>query len=96
MPDLLADARIEDLFTSPKLTTIRSCPCSRDWAAQASMRIGRTSCGCWRRTSGSKCLPQIAEQYELLRAQYENELDVQVTSAVRDERRSSSPSSPRR
>ena len=27
-------------------------------------------------------LPQIAAQYEVLRAQYENELDVQVTSAV--------------
>jgi F-type H+-transporting ATPase subunit delta len=27
-------------------------------------------------------LPQIAAQFELLRAQYENEVDVQVTSAV--------------
>jgi F-type H+-transporting ATPase subunit delta len=27
-------------------------------------------------------LPQIAVQFELLRAQYENELDVEVTSAV--------------
>jgi F-type H+-transporting ATPase subunit delta len=27
-------------------------------------------------------LPEITAQYEMLRAQYENELDVQVTSAV--------------
>jgi F-type H+-transporting ATPase subunit delta len=27
-------------------------------------------------------LPEIADQFELLRAQYENEVDVQVTSAV--------------
>ncbi len=79
---LVADSRIADLLSSPKISTDQI----------VSMFAGLGGSGIdsqWqnfvRLLAGNKRLsvvPAIAEQYEMLRAQYENELDVQVTSAV--------------
>ena len=79
---LSADPRIADLLTSPKLSADQI----------VSMFAGLGGSGIdpqWqnfvRLLSQNKrleALPQIALQFELLRAQYENEVDVEVTSAV--------------
>jgi F-type H+-transporting ATPase subunit delta len=81
---LAADASIEDLITNPKISVDQV----------VAMFAGLTGAGAdvdahWqnfvRLLASNKrlhVLPEIAVQYEMLRAQYENELDVQVTSAV--------------
>ncbi|MDP9083806.1 MAG: F0F1 ATP synthase subunit delta [Pseudomonadota bacterium] len=79
---LVADSRIADLLSSPKLSTDQI----------VSMFAGLDGGGIdsqWQnfirllaRNKRLAVLPAIAQQYEMLRAQYENELDVQVTSAV--------------
>jgi F-type H+-transporting ATPase subunit delta len=78
----VADSRVTDLVTSPKM--------SIDQLVSLFAGLGETGIdGHWQNfirllatNKRLEVLPQIAEQYELLRAQYENELDVQVTSAV--------------
>jgi F-type H+-transporting ATPase subunit delta len=79
---LVADSRVADLLTSPKMSTdqlvalfagLGGAGIDGHW--QNFVRLLATN-------KRLEVLPQIAEQYELLRAQYENELDVQVTSAV--------------
>jgi F-type H+-transporting ATPase subunit delta len=77
-----ADPRIADLLTSPKL--------SADQIVSMFAGLGGSGIDAhWqnfvRLLSQNKrleVLPQIALQFELLRAQYENEVDVEVTSAV--------------
>jgi F-type H+-transporting ATPase subunit delta len=83
---LAADARIEDLITNPKL----------DPDQVVSMFAGLGGGGApqdfdahWQnfvrllaQNKRLDVLPEITVQFEMLRAQYENELDVEVTSAV--------------
>jgi F-type H+-transporting ATPase subunit delta len=79
---LAADRSIDDLLTNPRLST--------DQVVSIFAGLGGAAIdGHWqnfvRLLAANKrltILPQIAGQYELLRAQYENELDVEVTSAV--------------
>ena len=80
---MVADARVADLIGNPKLSTDQV----------ASMFAGLSGGGDidahWQnfvrllaQNKRLDVLPEIAAQFEMLRAQYENELDVQVTSAV--------------
>jgi len=78
----VADSRVAGLLTSPKMSTdqlvslfagLGGGGIDAHW--QNFVRLLATN-------KRLEVLPQIAEQYELLRAQFENELDVQVTSAV--------------
>jgi F-type H+-transporting ATPase subunit delta len=79
---LAADARIADLISNPKMSTDQV----------VSMFAGLGGAGIdaqWQnfvrllaQNKRLDVLPEITAQYEMLRAQYENELDVQVTSAV--------------
>jgi F-type H+-transporting ATPase subunit delta len=79
---LVGDATIADLLTSPRMSVDEI----------VSMFAGLGGAGIdahWQnfirlltRNKRLAVLPAIAAQYEMLRAQYENELDVQVTSAV--------------
>jgi F-type H+-transporting ATPase subunit delta len=79
---LVADSRVTDLVSSPKMST--------DQLVSLFAGVGGAGIdGHWQNfvrllatNKRLEVLPQIAEQYELLRAQHENELDVQVTSAV--------------
>jgi F-type H+-transporting ATPase subunit delta len=79
---LVADSRVAALVSSPKMST--------DQLVSLFAGVGGAGIdGHWQNfvrllatNKRLEVLPQIAEQYELLRAQYENELDVQVTSAV--------------
>jgi F-type H+-transporting ATPase subunit delta len=79
---LIAHPRIRDLLTDPKLTV--------DDLVAIFAGLGGDAIGAhWQnfvrllaRNKRLEVLPEIAAQYEMLRAQYENELDVQVTSAV--------------
>jgi F-type H+-transporting ATPase subunit delta len=76
------DARIADLLTSPKL--------SSDQIVSMYAGLGGTAIDAhWQnfvrllaQNKRLEVLPEIVVQFELLRAQYENELDVEVTSAV--------------
>jgi F-type H+-transporting ATPase subunit delta len=79
---MVLDSRVAGLLTSPKMSTdqlvslfagLGGAGIDPHW--QNFVRLLATN-------KRLEVLPQIAEQYELLRAQYENELDVQVTSAV--------------
>jgi F-type H+-transporting ATPase subunit delta len=74
--------RIRDLLTNPKLTV-------DDLVAMFAGLGGDAIDAHWQnfvrllaRNKRLEVLPEIAAQYEMLRAQYENELDVEVTSAV--------------
>ena len=79
---LVADARIADLLSNPKL--------SEDQIVSMFAGLGGAGIDAhWQNFvrllaeyKRLEVLPQIAEQYEMLRAQYESEVDVQVTSAV--------------
>jgi F-type H+-transporting ATPase subunit delta len=79
---LVADSRIADLLSNPKL--------SDDQVVSMFAGLGGAGVDAhWqnfvRLLASNKrleVLPAITAQYEMLRAQFENELDVQVTSAV--------------
>jgi F-type H+-transporting ATPase subunit delta len=79
---LVADARIADLLTNPKL--------SQDQIVSMFAGLGGPGIDAhWQNFvrllavyKRLEVLPAISDQYELLRAQYEREVDVQVTSAV--------------
>lgn len=79
---LVADARIADLLTNPKM--------SEDQVVSLFAGLGGAGIDAhWQNfvrllavNKRLEVLPAITEQYEMLRAQYENELDVQVTSAA--------------
>ncbi len=79
---LAADSRIADLLTSPKM--------SIDQIVSMFAGLGGGAIdGHWQnfvrlltRNKRLAVLPAIASEYEMLRAQFENELDVEVTSAV--------------
>jgi F-type H+-transporting ATPase subunit delta len=79
---LVADSRIAELITNPRM--------SADEVVSMFAGLGGADIDpYWRNfirllTQNKRLavLPEIADQFELLRAQYENEVDVQVTSAV--------------
>ena len=78
----LDDSRVPGLLTNPKLT-------DDQLVAMFAGLGGDDIDACWqnfvRLLAHNKrldVLPEIAGQYEMLRAQFENELDVEVTSAV--------------
>jgi F-type H+-transporting ATPase subunit delta len=79
---LVADSRIADLITNPRM--------SPDEVVSMFAGLGGADIDLhWQnfirllaQNKRLAVLPQIAAQFELLRAQYENEVDVQVTSAV--------------
>jgi F-type H+-transporting ATPase subunit delta len=79
---LVTDARIADLLSNPKL--------SDDQVVSMFAGLGGAGIDAhWQNfvrlladNKRLEVLPAITEQYEMLRAQFENELDVQVTSAV--------------
>jgi F-type H+-transporting ATPase subunit delta len=79
---LVADARVADLLTNPKMSIdqvvsmfagLGGDPIDAHW--QNFVRL-------LAQNKRLHVLPDITARFELLRAQYENELDVQVTSAV--------------
>lgn len=81
---LAADASVEDLITNPKMSIdqivsifagLSGADGGVDARWQNFVRLLATN-------KRLHVLGAIAAQYEMLRAQYENELDVQVTSAV--------------
>jgi F-type H+-transporting ATPase subunit delta len=79
---LVADARIADLLTSPKL--------SEDQIVSMFAGLGGPGIDAhWQNFvrllavyKRLEVLPAISDRYEILRAEYEREVDVQVTSAV--------------
>jgi F-type H+-transporting ATPase subunit delta len=79
---LVADSRIADLITNPRM--------SPDEVVSMFAGLGGADIDLhWQnfirllaQNKRLAVLPEIAAQFELLRAQYENEVDVQVTSAV--------------
>ena len=82
---LVLDSRIADLIGNPKLGPDEIVSL---FAGLSGSNGGETE-GHWQnfvrllaQNKRLDVLPDIAAQYEMLRAQYENELDVQVTSAV--------------
>ncbi len=79
---LAADERIADLITNPKLRVDQLVSM---FAGLGGADIDAHWQNFVRLLAQNKrlaVLPDIAARYELLRAQYENEVDVQVTSAV--------------
>ncbi len=79
---LAADARVLEALTSPKLSTDRFVAF---FAGLGGAAIDARWQNFVRLLAANKrlaLLPQIAAQFEALRADYENELDVQVTSAA--------------
>jgi F-type H+-transporting ATPase subunit delta len=78
---LAADGRIAELISNPKMST--------DQVVSMFAGLGGAIDAQWQnfvrllaQNKRLDVLPQITAQYAMLRAQYENELDVQVTSAV--------------
>jgi F-type H+-transporting ATPase subunit delta len=79
---IAADSRIEDLITNPRV--------SEDQIVSMFAGLGGAGIDAhWQNFvrllaeyKRLEVLPQISEQYEILRAQFEREVDVQVTSAV--------------
>jgi len=78
---LVTDLRIADLITNPQM--------SPDQVVSLFAGLGGGADEYWQnfvrllaKNKRLQVLPDIAAQYELLRARYENEVDVQVTSAV--------------
>ena len=81
---LVADARIADLLSNPKLTVNQVVSMFAGLGGGDAAVDARWQNFVRLLTQNKRLnvLPQIAAQYEMLRAQFENELDVQVTSAV--------------
>jgi len=83
---LIGDPSIADLLTSPKMTI--------DQLVSMFAGLGGADAGAaidahWQnfvrllaKNKRLEVLPEVATQYEMLRAQYENEIDVEVTSAT--------------
>jgi F-type H+-transporting ATPase subunit delta len=79
---LVADSRVADLLTSPKMSTDQLVSLFAGLGGAGIDSHWQNFVRLLARNKRLEVLPQIAQQYELLRAQFENELDVQVTSAV--------------
>jgi F-type H+-transporting ATPase subunit delta len=79
---LIGDPSIADLLTNPKMTVDQLVSMFAGLGGDAVDAQWQNFVRLLARNKRLGVLPQIAAQYEMLRAQYENELDVQVTSAV--------------
>jgi F-type H+-transporting ATPase subunit delta len=79
---LAADARVADLITNPKLNLDQIVSLFAGLGGPAIDAHWQNFVRLLTTNKRLPVLPAIAEQYEMLRAQFENELDVEVTSAV--------------
>ena len=89
---LAADPRIADLVTNPTMSVdqvvslfagLAGAAAGPDQAAAAEFEVHwQNFVRLLTQNKRLDVLPEIAARYEMLRAQYENELDVEVTSAV--------------
>jgi F-type H+-transporting ATPase subunit delta len=79
---LAADQRISDLLSSPKMSVDQIVSMFAGLGGEAIDAHWQNFVRLLTRNKRLSVLPAIAEQYEMLRAQFENELDVQVTSAA--------------
>ena len=79
---LVTDARIADLITNPKLTPDQVVSLFAGLGGAAIDAHWQNFVRLLTQNKRLEVLPDITAQYEMLRAQYENEVDVQVTSAV--------------
>jgi F-type H+-transporting ATPase subunit delta len=79
---LVADERIAELLTSPKLSIDELVSMFAGLGGDAVDAHWQNFVRLLTYNKRLGVLPAIAVQYELLRASYENELDVEVTSAV--------------
>lgn len=79
---LVADPQVAGWLTSPKMSTDQLVALFAGLGGPGIDTQWQNFVRLLARNKRLEVLPQIAEQYALLRAQYENELDVQVTSAV--------------
>jgi F-type H+-transporting ATPase subunit delta len=83
---LVADSRIADLLTNPKMSVDQVVSM---FAGLGGAGAGNSIDAHWQnfvrllaQNKRLAVLPDITAQFEMLRAQYENELDVQIASAV--------------
>jgi len=79
---LAADSRIAELLTDPKMSIDQIVSMFAGLGGSAIDAHWQNFVRLLATNKRLDVLPAIAQQYEMLRAQYENELDVQVTSAV--------------
>jgi F-type H+-transporting ATPase subunit delta len=79
---LAADARIADLISNPKLSVDQIVSLFAGLGGPAIDAHWQNFVRLLTVNKRLEVLPAIAEQYEMLRAQFENELDVEVISAV--------------
>jgi F-type H+-transporting ATPase subunit delta len=77
-----ADPRIAALLTSPKLNADQIVSMFAGLGGPGIDAHWQNFVRLLSQNKRLEALPQIAVQFELLRAQYENEVDVEVTSAV--------------
>jgi F-type H+-transporting ATPase subunit delta len=77
-----ADARIADLLTSPKMSSDEIVSMYAGLGGSAIDAHWQNFVRLLSQNKRLDVLPEIVVQFELLRAEYENELDVEVTSAV--------------
>ncbi len=79
---LIADARIADLVGSPKLSIDQRVSMFAGFGGNGIDAHWQNFVRLLAQNKRLDVLPDIRVQYEMLRAQYENELDVAVTSAT--------------
>jgi F-type H+-transporting ATPase subunit delta len=79
---LVGDPRIADLVSSPKLSEDQVVGIFAGFKTGAEGEHWQNFIRLLAENKRLAVLPQVAERFELLRAEYENELDVLVTSAV--------------
>jgi F-type H+-transporting ATPase subunit delta len=79
---LVEDSRIADLLTSPRMSVDQIVSMFAGLGGGGIDAHWQNFIRLLARNKRLAVLPAIAAQYEMLRTQYENELDVQVTSAV--------------
>jgi len=82
---MVAEPRVSDLLTNPKMSIDQVVSLFTGLGGADGERVDANWQNFVRLLATNKrldVLPEIALQYEMLRAQYENELDVQVTSAA--------------
>jgi F-type H+-transporting ATPase subunit delta len=77
-----ADPRIADLFTSPKLSSDQIVSMFAGLGGSGIDAHWQNFVRLLSQNKRLEVLPEVAAQFELLRSRYENELDVEVTSAV--------------
>ena len=79
---LVADARVADVLTNPKLSDDQIVSMFAGLGGDGIDAHWQNFVRLLAEYKRLEVLPQISDQYEILRAQFESEVDVQVTSAV--------------